>query len=427
MGNFLNLVYDDWHHNAAQPNINGEKEFGANNFRRIDGLMNFYEFKNFKRFRLTEVKNYPDENFYYVIGHIHEIGHALKAHNILPLPTKVIKHLKENPNLYVIFLNEHEVETEETVIGIEKWVIDKGIDPKQIYVINNNYNLKKYKEDNNLSLNVHTIKFLPIKVAKELDMHDTDFITNKQSEFFVSHNRTPKVHRYALLVLLKKNKLLQEVDWSLVMGWNHKMDMKHTTITTFYHELFTEKEIQKMKPEIDFFEEIDIKKSRYEDNIDWFDKDWDSHVKSLPFHIEWNRVYEKQTYENSYVNITTESCFRRDNVVHLSEKTFKPLFFNQYPLYVASMNHVKTVKDVYGFDVFEDILDHSYDSESDQRKRLFKLFDEIKRVYKNKDNFISNYINLKDRFENNKKLVLELLNNKDDVDFFTSLIENKKK
>jgi hypothetical protein len=85
------------------------------------------------------------------------------------------------------------------------------------------------------------------------------------------------------------------------------------------------------------------------------------------------------------------------------------------------------VKDVYGFDVFDDILDHSYDSESDQRKRLFKLFDEIKRIYKNKNKFISNYINLKDRFENNKKLVLELLNNKDDVEFFTSLIENKKK
>jgi hypothetical protein len=55
------------------------------------------------------------------------------------------------------------------------------------------------------------------------------------------------------------------------------------------------------------------------------------------------------------------------------------------------------------------------------------LFDEIKRIYKNKNKFISNYINLKDRFENNKKLVLELLNNKDDVEFFTSLIENKKK
>jgi len=62
MGNFLNLVYDDWHHNATHPNINGEKEFGANNFRRFDGLLNFYEFKNFKRFRITEVKNYPDEN-----------------------------------------------------------------------------------------------------------------------------------------------------------------------------------------------------------------------------------------------------------------------------------------------------------------------------------------------------------------------------
>jgi hypothetical protein len=49
MGNFLNLVYDDWNQNAPVPGINGERDFGANNFRRIDGLMQFYNFQNFKR------------------------------------------------------------------------------------------------------------------------------------------------------------------------------------------------------------------------------------------------------------------------------------------------------------------------------------------------------------------------------------------
>lgn len=90
------------------------------------------------------------------------------------------------------------------------------------------------------------------------------------------------------------------------------------------------------------------------------------------------------------------------------------------------MGHVQTVKEIYGFDVFEDIIDHSYDSENDNKKRLFKLFEEVKRIYKNKNKFISIYPELQDRFENNKKIVLELLNNKDDVEFFTSLIKNKK-
>ena len=120
MGNFLNLVYDDWPLDESVPGINGEKDFGANNFRRIDGLMQFYNFQNFKRFRLDDVKEYPKRNFYYIIGHIHEIGHALNAHKMLPLSDRVIEYVKENPNLYVMFLNEHEIETEETVINIEK-------------------------------------------------------------------------------------------------------------------------------------------------------------------------------------------------------------------------------------------------------------------------------------------------------------------
>ncbi len=423
MGNFLNLVYDNWPDKDLEPNINCEKQFGQNSFRRFDGLLQFFNFKNFKKFRLTDVGKHPDENFYYVIGHIHELGWALKARNEIPLPETVIKSMKDNKNLFVIFINEHEIETEETIILLNKKIISLGLEPDRFYVINNNYNLSEYKKRNKLSLNFHTVKFLPIKVARELDLHSIDFKPEKESNFFMCHNRTPKLHRYALLVLLRKNKLLQEVDWSLVMGWNHKDEMKYSNINNFYRFIFTESEIKKMKSDIDFFEEIDIKKSRYEEWLDWFDRDWKCHVNQEPMHIEWNQVYDKQTYQNSYINITTESCFSRRDVVHLSEKTFKPFFFHQFPLYVASANHAKITKDVYGFDLFEDVVDHSYDSESDDRKRLFKLFEEIKRLYKNKQSIMKIYPELEDRFLENENRLISLLNNTDDAQFFASLIK----
>ena len=109
MGNFLNLVYDNWPDKDLEPNINCEKQFGQNSFRRFDGLLQFFNFKNFKKFRLTDVDKHPDENFYYVIGHIHELGWALKARNEIPLPETVIKSMKDNKNLFVIFINEHEI------------------------------------------------------------------------------------------------------------------------------------------------------------------------------------------------------------------------------------------------------------------------------------------------------------------------------
>lgn len=422
MGDFLNLVYDNWTNKESAPPPNCELQFGEGAFRRFEGLLHFFNFKNFKRFTLNDVSKHPEENFYYVIGHVHELGWALKARNELPIPTEVIKTMKENKNLNVIFINEHEVETEETILLINKKILSYELDPSQFYVINNNYKLQEYKEKNNLLLNVHTVKFLPIKVAKELDMYSIDFKTNKESNFFMCHNRTPKLHRYALLVLLRRNKLLQEIDWSLVMGWNHKEEMKYSNIHNFYRFIFNENEINKMMSDIQYFEEIDIKKSRYEEWLDWFDRDWDCHVKNVPMHIDWHRVYDKQTYQNSYVNIVTESCFSRENVVHLSEKTFKPFFFHQFPLYVASKDHAKVTKEMYGFDLFEDIIDHSYDSEPNERKRLFKLFDEIKRLYKNKEEIIKNYPYLMERFLENERKIINLINNTDDVQFFTSLI-----
>ena len=75
------------------------------------------------------------------------------------------------------------------------------------------------------------------------------------------------------------------------------------------------------------------------------------------------------------------------------------------------------------YDLFEYVIDHSYDSESDDRKRLFKLFEEIKRLYKNKQSIMEIYPKLEDRFLENENRLINLLNNTDDAQFFASLIK----
>jgi RimJ/RimL family protein N-acetyltransferase len=89
-----------------------------------------------------EIMKYIDRPKPNSISDIHELIEKMRQMKIKGEGISWGIYLKENPNLYVMFLNEHEVETEETVILIEKWVISKGVDPKQIYVVNNNYNLK---------------------------------------------------------------------------------------------------------------------------------------------------------------------------------------------------------------------------------------------------------------------------------------------
>ena len=63
----------------------------------------------------------------------------------------------------------------------------------------------------------------------------------------------------------------------------------------------------------------------------------------------------------------------------------KPFYFYQFPLFLSSYQHVKFLKERFGFDMFDDILDHSYDNEPDERMRLVMFFNEIKRLNENKE------------------------------------------
>ena len=70
------------------------------------------------------------------------------------------------------------------------------------------------------------------------------------------------------------------------------------------------------------------------------------------------------------VNIVTESCYLEDEI-HITEKSMKPFYFYQFPLFLASYGHVKHLKERFGFDVFDDILNHSYDESTVKYETVF--------------------------------------------------------
>lgn len=76
-------------------------------------------------------------------------------------------------------------------------------------------------------------------------------------------------------------------------------------------------------------------------------------------------------YENSLVSIVSETNFYSD-VIHLTEKTMKPIMF-KHPFIILgswrSLHHLKKM----GFKTFSDLWDESYDEEHDHNKRLAML------------------------------------------------------
>jgi hypothetical protein len=72
--------------------------------------------------------------------------------------------------------------------------------------------------------------------------------------------------------------------------------------------------------------------------------------------------------------------------------------------------------------MFDDLIDHSYDNESNDRIRFKLVINEIKKL---------NGVNIKDfykdninRLKNNKKIISEISNDIYDIEYFKKLINN---
>jgi hypothetical protein len=63
----------------------------------------------------------------------------------------------------------------------------------------------------------------------------------------------------------------------------------------------------------------------------------------------------------SLLSIVNETNDFSNSNVQLSEKSFKVFAWHQIPIFSSSPKHVETVRGI-GFDMFDDIIDHSYDT-----------------------------------------------------------------
>jgi hypothetical protein len=415
----LNLVYDLWE--GDTPVANGrnfvDKDY---KLRSVEGLLNFYGFKNYKRNKLEEIPNNPDENFYYFLNNGQDIFNLIYDLKKLPLSSSVIEYLKKYENFYVVILTEHEYEPEKAFTKVLEKIDEVGLKHKKFYFVNNNARLDDYKIKYNTEMNVHYIRFLPKITARNFLEFESKFVENKEGNLFMCHNRTPKSHRYSLLVLLKKYNILNEFDWSLVMGWEHKNRNLNVTDYQFYRNIFTNNEIDRVLNEINYFNSIDIKKSRFENNHTWFDN-IDGHGD-----IDWNKTYETMSFQHNYINCITESAYFVEDI-HITEKSIKPMYFYQLPIFLATQNHVKKLKEIYNFDVFEDLINHDYDDIFDPRERFFRFFNELTRLVRDKNKVIDFYKNNERRLWENKSKAISLFTDKTDYNFFEGLIYKNEK
>lgn len=101
--------------------------------------------------------------------------------------------------------------------------------------------------------------------------------------------------------------------------------------------------------------------------------------------IDIDRGFDIGELPGALFNIVSESSFENlgghDHIEApgISEKTFKTIINSQIPIFLSSYKTVYYYR-MLGFDVFDDIVDHSYDLMQDPHSRIEAITQELKRI-----------------------------------------------
>jgi hypothetical protein len=82
-------------------------------------------------------------------------------------------------------------------------------------------------------------------------------------------------------------------------------------------------------------------------------------------------------YRFAYINVVTETTVFDE--VFLSEKIWKPIASGQLFLVIGSRNTIQYLREL-GVDVFDDIIDHSYDSDQNWKSRIDKMQESLDKL-----------------------------------------------
>jgi len=104
-------------------------------------------------------------------------------------------------------------------------------------------------------------------------------------------------------------------------------------------------------------------------------------------------------FQDTYVNLVNETSISNELAI-VSEKTFKPIRAHQLFVIIATVGAVKFLRDI-GFDVFDDIIDHSYDMIQNEKLRIEMAIQQLDRL--SELDLTKLFIQLQPRLEKNAK------------------------
>ena len=312
----------------------------------------------------------------------------------------VFDKVKDKPNIKIVFSNFHEGTNQNPFFSRLILFKDKfNLATNQIVVVTNN----KHSE----LFNKHGIKVIhkpylfgflvdhyrDIKHTS-IDYKGTEigllnvnqYLESEKKKFFLTYNKnTTKTFRIQLILWLIKNGLIDDSYVSILIKNNNfnKRELDSNEI-----------ELNGLAEYYDEFDKIGF------NVLDW---DYPNHKNDVFSNLKYTT---KSHYADTYFNIITETSFE-NNSLNLTEKSFKA-FANCHPfLIIGDMDTHKYLQSL-GFELYDDLIDYSFDSMPDNQKRLNDALGQIRKVHKLGINSIINfYKNNIEKIKKNKERFFE--------------------
>jgi len=312
----------------------------------------------------------------------------------------VFDKVKDKPNIKIVFSNFHEGTNQNPFFSRLILFKDKfNLATNQIVVVSNN----KHSE----LFNRHGIKVIhkpylfgflvdhyrDIKHTS-IDYKGTEigllnvnqYLESEKKKFFLTYNKnTTKTFRIQLILWLIKNGLIDDSYVSILIKNNNfnKRELDSNEI-----------ELNGLAEYYDEFDKIGF------NVLDW---DYPNHKNDVFSNLKYTT---KSHYADTYFNIITETSFE-NNSLNLTEKSFKA-FANCHPfLIIGDMDTHKYLQSL-GFELYDELIDYSFDSMPDNQKRLNDALGQIRKVHKlGIDSIINFYKNNIEKIKKNKERFFE--------------------
>lgn len=258
---------------------------------------------------------------------------------------------------------------------------------------------------------VSNIKFVCLGPAWIIHLRDNYLDIEPQSEklfnesyFWISLNNNRRVHRYLTtmfllgsnvedggLIRLDPTEILQNESWESYLGWwqyNERPEI--LDVESFYPVL--KKGFYKIKNLHGFESRMYISTSTPMNNSENFNQ------------------YLRKLYSNTAVEIVNETIWFPDPGGVVSEKYLNSVYGFNFPIIVSVRNTVAYLREL-GFDMFDDIIDHSYDVIDSPAIRLVSALNLNLHLLRDRQTTLDMWSRCRSRMHKNVEVAKELEKN----------------